>query len=99
MATFLHSIPAWVGAVGWLAVLLGFGLQRKAFMSVSNKTSIKGNRNSVTNTTNQGTQSQNDSADHGSGDSTLSRWGSWASLVGLVLTLLPLLKEWFGKAA
>ena len=98
MAAFLQSIPAWVGAVGWLAVLIGFGLQRKALMNVTHKTSIKGNNNTVTNSTSQGTPSQVGSAGKG-GDSALSQWGSWASVVGLALTLLPLLKEWFGKAA
>ena len=72
-------------------------MQRKAFMNVVNKTSIKGNNNSVTNTTNQGTQSQVGGSG-GGGDSALSQWGSWASVVGLGLTLLPLLKEWLGKS-
>ena len=93
MATFLQSIPAWVGALGWLAVLIGFFMQRKAFMNVVNKTSIKGDDNTVSNTSNQGTQSQ------GRGDSALSKSASWSTVAGLLLTLLSLLKEWLGKAA
>lgn len=93
MATFLQSIPAWVGALGWLAVLIGFFMQRKAFMNVVNKTSIKGDDNTVSNTSNQGTQSQ------GGGDSALSKSASWSTVAGLLLTLLSLLKEWLGKAA
>ena len=94
MSTWLQSIPAWAGALGWLAVLVGFFMQRKALMNVVNKTSFKGDNNVVNNITHQGTPSQS-----GGADSTLSQWGSWASVVGLGLTLLPLLKEWLGKAA
>ena len=93
MRSWLQSIPAWVGAVGWLAVLVGFFMQRKALMNVVHKNSFKGNNNVVTNITHQSTPSQS------GGDSALSQWGSWASVVGLGLTLLPLLKEWLGKAA
>ena len=74
-------------------MLAGFFMQRKTLMNVVNKTSIKGNSNTVTNTSNQGTQSQ------GGGDSALSKSASWATVAGLLLTLLQLLKEWFGKAA
>ena len=55
MTAFLQSIPAWIGAVGWLAVLIGFFMQRKALMNVVNKNSFKGDNNVVTNITHQGT--------------------------------------------
>lgn len=54
MTAFLQSIPAWVGAVGWLAVLIGFFMQRKALMNVVNKNSFKGDNNVVTNITHPG---------------------------------------------
>lgn len=95
MGEFLQSIPSWVGALGWLAVLIGFRLQRKALINASNKTTIIGGGNTVSNTTNQSTHSAN--AD-GGGDSLLSLFGNWASLIGLALSLLPLLKDWLGKA-
>ena len=94
MFTWLQSMPTWVGAVGWLAVLVGFFMQRKALINVVNKNSFRGDNNVVTNITHQGTPSQS-----GGGDSALSQWESWASVVGLGLTLLPLLKEWLGKTA
>jgi hypothetical protein len=78
------------GIVGWFFVLLGWSLQRP---SVQNKLSSftfqigSGNQSTVS-------QNLSEQADSNSskGDSPLSMIGSWASLVGLALTIVPLFK-------
>lgn len=90
--TLLNSLPSWILPIGWLALLLGWGLARPATarLLLKNKVAIKGNGNAVTNVV-----SQNYTLPSGiGGDSSLSKAGSYASLVGLVLTLLPILKDW-----
>ncbi len=90
MSELLGMVPPWLGVVAWMLVLVGFLLQRSALQQKSRvHNAIKGNENQVVNTVHQsvtGSPSQEDSA--------LARWGSWASIVGLVLTLLPLVKAW-----
>jgi hypothetical protein len=93
MDAFLQMVPPWVGGVGWLAVLVGFFLQRKALVEARNLTTIKGNRNQVSNTIHQS------AVEASGGDSVLVQCANWATIAGLVLTLLPLLKDWLGKVA
>lgn len=91
MGALFQGVPQWVGLLGWLVVLVGFLMQRRAWtnMQARIQTSIKGNQNQVNNTVHQSVP-----ASSGDGDSPLAQWGSWASIVGLVLTLLPLVKAW-----
>lgn len=88
MDALIQGVPQWVGWLGWVAVLIGFLFQRRALITqqARSQTSVKGNHNQVTNTTTQTVME--------AGDSALAQWGSWASIVGLVLTLLPLIKAW-----
>lgn len=98
MQTFhslLQTLPDWCFPLGYFCVFLGWLLGRPATTKVVNKASswVVGFGN-VTITTNQVAGSTgSDDAPHE--DSALSRAGSWASLVGLALTLGPLLKDWF----
>lgn len=91
MGTLFQGVPPWVGVLGWLVVLVGYLMQRRAWINMQARiqTTVKGNQNQVTNTVNQSVP-----ASGGEGDSPLAQWGSWASIVGLVLTLLPLVKAW-----
>lgn len=84
----LNTLPNWMLPVGWFALLFGWLLGRPESTRFFNKVTVFGFNNT---TTNQVTQSMGQGA---GGDSPLSKAGSWASLVGLVLTLLPLLKDW-----
>lgn len=97
MGTLFQGVE-WVGLlgrVGWVAVLVGFLMQRRAWNNMQARihTSIKGNQNRVTSTINQSVP-----ASEGEGDSQLAKWGSWASVVGLALTLWPLVKGWLVAA-
>lgn len=96
MDALIQAMPAWLGVLGWAVVLVGYLLQRRAWVTQrsSVQTSIKGNQNQVSNTVTQSVLEQG-----GSGDSPLAMWGSWASIVGLALTLLPLIKAWLVPGA
>lgn len=96
MSALMQSVPQWLGWLGWLALLVGFLFQRRAWATqqARTQTNIKGNLNQVTNTT---TQSVTEAGS--GGDSPLAQWGSWASIVGLVLTLLPMIKAWLTPGA
>lgn len=90
--TFLSSLPSWVLPIGWLALLLGWGLGRPATarLLLKNSVNVKGNGNTVQSTISQhSTSGQNPSS-----DSSLSKASSFATVAGLVLTLLPMLKDW-----
>ena len=67
MDAFLQIVPPWFGGVGWLAVLVGFFLQRKALVEARNQTTIKGNKNQVSNTIHQS------AAEASGGDSVLAQ--------------------------
>jgi hypothetical protein len=96
MGALIQGVPQWVGWLGWVAVLIGFLFQRRALVTqeARSETSVKGNHNQVTNTTTQTVMEAG-----GGGDSALAQWGSWASIVGLILTLLPLVKAWLSASA
>lgn len=91
MGAMLEHVPSWLAWVGWLVVLAGYLMQRRAWVSLQSnvRNTVKGNQNQVTNTVHQSAPASPDG-----GDSPLGRWGSWASIVGLVLTLLPMVKAW-----
>ena len=91
---WLKSMPQWVGAVGWAAVLIGFLFQRRAIHNIGNQRNTGLNIGSA----NQIHQSnEGASQPPKSGDSALSQWGSWAYVIGLGLSLLPLLKDYLAK--
>lgn len=96
MEALLRQVPAWLGVVGWLVVLAGYLLQRQAVVSLQSRiqNNVKGNQNQVTNAVLQSAP-----ASQGGGDSPLAQWGSWASIVGLFLTLLPMVKAWLAASA
>lgn len=96
MEALLQHVPSWLGGVGWLVVLAGYLLQRRAVVSLQSRiqNNVKGNQNRVTNTVLQSAP-----ASPGGGDSPLAQWGSWASIVGLFLTLLPMVKAWLAGSA
>jgi hypothetical protein len=88
MAPWMQPLLDGAAPLGWVAMLVGFLLQRKALMNVHATTRIKGNQNSVTNNIHQTVN------DAGGDSGNLARWGSWASIIGLALTLWPLVKPW-----
>ncbi len=90
MLTFLNTLPGWLFPLGWFALLVGWALGRPTTASIFNKITTIGFNNQVQNQV----AISNAPATSKEGDSALSKAGSWASLVGLVLTLIPLLKDW-----
>ena len=98
MLTWIQSIPAWVGALGCFVMLFGFLMQRKAYVSSINSTSIRGSGNVVNNIGYPGTQSQASGSENKNGDSALSKSADWATIAGFVVGLLPFLKELLAKA-
>lgn len=85
----LLSLPSWLLPVGWFALLLGWTLGKPATQRLMNKVTVFGIANTTSNTV---AVSEHSSAP--TGDTALSKVGSWANVVGLVLTALPMLKEW-----
>ena len=85
MEAFWRLLEPWIGLLGWCLLLLGYLLQRRALMSAKNTTSIKGNKNIVSNTISQVSSAGNEST-----EGALSRWGNWASILGLGLALWTL---------
>jgi len=92
----IEHVPSWVGWLGWLGMLVGYIMQRRALVSLQSRIQnvIHGNQNQVTNTVNQSLP-----ASSGGGDSLLAQLSSWATIVGLLLTLLPLIKAWLTNSA
>lgn len=88
--TLLNILPVWFMPVGWFALLFGWVLSRPATTSLVNKVMVIGFNNHTNNQVSNDTTNQHDA----SGESPLSKFGSWASLLGLLLTLLPMLKDW-----
>lgn len=89
LATISAVLPTWLLPVGWLALLLGWVLCRPATQRVWNKVVVIGIGNTTTNTVHHV-----EASSPPTGDSALSKVGSWCSVVGLVLTLQPLLEKW-----
>ena len=89
METLIQNIPAWVGALGLPLLLVGFFLRKKALVNqtMHTKTNVNGESNSINNHI-----SQSVSPPNLGGDSTLSKWGNWASLIGFALTLWPVIR-------
>ena len=89
LATVTASLPAWLLPLGWIALLLGWLLGRPAIQRFVNKVTVIGIANTTTNSV-----SVTEHSNPAHGDSALSKVGNWATIGGLVLTLLPMLKEW-----
>lgn len=88
--TITISFPAWAGLLGWALLLLGFLLQRQALrigINAGHRAANIGAGNSIVQTGDIAVQTPPPPA-----ESALSRWGSWASIVGLVFTVWPLVK-------
>src|ERR1035437_10375047 len=83
------TLPSWLLPLGWLALLLRWALGRPATQRFFDKVTVIGIANTTTNTV-----LVSEPSSTSTGDSALSKIGSWASVVGLVLTLLPILKQW-----
>lgn len=96
MSALIEHVPSWLGWLGWLVVLVGHLMQRRALVGFQSRiqSTVQGNQNQVTNTVNQST-----SASSAEGDSLLAQWSSWATIVGLFLTLLPMIKAWLTDRA
>ena len=91
---WLKGMPHWVGAVGWVAVLIGFLCQRRAIHNIGNQSNTGfniGSANQIHQSNEGGSQPTK------SGDSALSQWASWTTIAGLGLTLLPLIKDYLAK--
>lgn len=91
MGALFEQVPSWLGWLGWFVLFAGYLMQRRALVSLQSsvRNTVKGNQNHVTNTVHQAAPASAEG-----GDSHLSQWGSWASIVGLVLTLIPMVKAW-----
>ncbi len=90
MLAFLNTLPSWLLPVGWFALLAGWALGRPSTTSFINKVTTIGSHNQVQNQV----SISNAPAAGKDGDSALSKASSMASVVGLVLTLIPMLKDW-----
>lgn len=95
MVALFDHVPSWLSWLGWLFLLAGCLMQRRALNLQSNiRNTVRGSQNQVTNTVHQLAPASPDG-----GDSPLAQWGSWASIVGLLLTLLPMVKAWLATSA
>jgi hypothetical protein len=93
LTPLLAALPNWLLPLGWAALLVGWVLGRPAvtqMLNMLNKVTVIGANNTTTNIVNQSVKP----AASAGGDSTLSKLSSWATVAGLVLTLLPMLKDW-----
>lgn len=83
-------IPTWAGLLGWSLLLLGFLLQRRALriqINAGHGAMNIGAGNSINQSGDIDVQPLPPI------ESDLSRWGSWSSIVGLALTVWPLIKH------
>lgn len=99
---WLNTLPPWVGLVGWVALLVGYLLQRQAMRNTvhqSNKAWVAGSGNTTLQTNNANGQVAPPSGQPPANgqDSALGQAGSWASIVGLGLSLLPFLKTYLAQ--
>lgn len=83
----------WLGLLGWLILLAGYFMQRKALMNAHVVNRVSGRQNTVTNNIHQ-TQAAPPAGAGQPGESNLAQWASWATILGLLLTLWPLAKPW-----
>jgi len=88
MQELFNTLPAWLGPLGWLALLLGLVLHQRAWAEAQNKTTVLGFRNVVSSQIHQP-----HTVDAAGAASRLSNWGNWGSIVGLGLSLLSLLTD------
>jgi len=94
MQELFNTLPAWLGPLGWLALLLGLVLQQRAWAEAQNKTTVLGFRNVVSSQIHQPHPvDAADAADAAGAASRLSNGGNWGSIVGLGLSLLSLLTD------
>lgn len=90
LVSITAALPSWFLPLGWLALLLGWALGRPATQRfITNNITVIGIGNTTNNTVLASAPSS-----ASTGDSALSKAGSWASVVGLLLTLLPVLEKW-----
>ncbi len=78
-----------LGMFGWGLIVIGWLLQRPSVQHKLSNFTLQigsGNQSNVTQV-----QSNQASPSQGKADSALSQWGSWASIVGLALTVYPLI--------
>jgi hypothetical protein len=87
------ALPSWFLPLGWAFLLLGWALGRPKVQTIIGKVTAIGVNVHVTNTVHP-----SDAGKLPTGDSPLSKLGSWASLVGLVLALLPMVQSWLKPA-
>ncbi|MDZ4400781.1 hypothetical protein [Hydrogenophaga sp.] len=92
MVIWWNALSDSFGLLGWVLVLVGFLLNRSAMAKLQLRVSnhVSGSGNKVTNNVNQNVTS----IAHGGSDGLLATWGSWASILGLALSLWPTLKGW-----
>lgn len=97
---WLKNLPGWVGALGWLALLAGFLLQRKAQQSrltQSNKASVFGSSNSVVQANHGHAQPGSTAQGAANPPSALETLANWATIAGLFVSLLPVVKDLLDK--
>ena len=85
----------WLGLLGWLVLLAGYFMQRKAWMNAQVVNRVSGSHNTITNTIQQ-TQAAPPAGAGQTGESGLAQWANWATIVGLLLTLWPLVQPLLG---
>lgn len=99
----LKNLPPWVGLLGWLAVLVGFLMQRRAnrpSVTQSNQSRIFGSRNQVSQVNQHidgGGAAVPPPAAPPPADSLLSRGSNWATIAGLLVSLVSLAKDFLPK--
>ena len=87
MQTILSSLPSWLLPLGWIILLAGWILGRPATAGLVNKITIFGSHNRVQ------TQISVAQPAPAQGESGLAKAASWATLLGLALSLLPMAKD------
>jgi hypothetical protein len=90
LTAFFSASPDWLLPLGWLVLLLGWVLGRPATQRFVNKVSVIGFGNTTTNTVNQ--TSTTPSA--GGTSTSLTNASSVATILGLLITLWPVVKPW-----
>lgn len=94
---FFAAPPDWLLPMGWLVLLLGWVLGRPATHRFVNKVTVIGFGNTTTNSVTHSHTSSSPSA--GGGSSSLTNASSWATVIGLLMTLWPTVKPWLGLPA
>lgn len=80
------------GGVGWVLMLLGFLLDRRALNRLTSKVDnrVRGHHNHIANHVHQSVSS----SASGGGTGALATWSAWATIGGLLLTLWPMVRGW-----